>query len=616
MNCPKCNQPLKEGAKFCTHCGTRIAPKEEPQQSQATTEQPRNDVESSQTSNPAPIAPTDLSVSDSGRIYWNIQPGQVARVISQDEIGKLQKIRGVIISEGTTAFVRVNGITIATIEGGSYDFSPIKDIAVNRTEPNAAQRSWNFLSNLFRSSKQKEIETAEEQKLKECQNKGSKFSIIVLVNKAFPLLIGAKKAELDDYKQFEPMTIQTRHLTLKVGVNAYFKIADRELFLQHFLLDKTVLNTTQIVDEITDSIHSALQSALRDAQWQGDKLPDDLRRQMKDTLNTAVKDNLFGLEIVRIVEITASNEDMERFRQLGREMFLSEQELDYLRRTNEFKNRLAEVNNAQQLQEARSAVELQRELDNINRDDLLRQDEVDKFKLLYESERRLREAQTKEDEQQALDGIRRSQMLREEEIAILQHQIDTNTYQRGQMLQMMQLKDSIEYKRVQLEGDLKRAEMTALSELNIERQRKDLEFEQLKREEELKAQRRQQQFEQFMAMEENVHKHEMEREQHKAETLRGMTWEQMTAYQGGDAATELARGYSEAKRERELAERMQQQQQAHNEQMFQLLQGMIQSGRPPQNAQPATSPTQFCPECGTKVSTEANYCPNCNKKLK
>jgi len=181
---------------------------------------------------------------------------------------------------------------------------------------------------------------------------------------------------------------------------------------------------------------------------------------------------------------------------------------------------------------------------------------------------------------------------------------------------MMQLKDSIEYKRVQLEGDLKRAEMTALSELNIERQRKDLEFEQLKREEELKAQRRQQQFEQFMAMEENVHKHEMEREQHKAETLRGMTWEQMTAYQGGDAATELARGYSEAKRERELAERMQQQQQAHNEQMFQLLQGMIQSGRPPQNAQPATSPTQFCPECGTKVSTEANYCPNCNKKLK
>ena len=25
MNCPKCNNPLREGAKFCTKCGEKIA---------------------------------------------------------------------------------------------------------------------------------------------------------------------------------------------------------------------------------------------------------------------------------------------------------------------------------------------------------------------------------------------------------------------------------------------------------------------------------------------------------------------------------------------------------------------------------------------------------------
>ena len=641
MECPNCHHELKEGAKFCTHCGTRIQPAEP---------QPEQQEQASEPQVEQPVVAEDLQQSQQGRVYWNIQAGQVARVITQDELGQLKDIKGVTIAEGTTAYIRVNGQTIATISGGSYDFKSVKQEAVNAVnhKENALERAWGFVTNLFRSGK-KEDEAASQdaaKKVEEHKSKGSAFSVIILVDKAFPLLVGAKQANLDDYATFKPMEIQTKYHTLQVGLNAYFKIADKERFLLHYLADKKVLNTAQIVDEIADSVRAVLQENLQDAEWEGSRVPDDLRRGMKEHLNAIANEYFFGLEIVRIVEITASNEDMERFRQLSREMYLSEQELDYLRRTNDFKNRLAQVNNAQQIEEARTELDLQRELDKINQDQLLRQDELDKFRLLYDSERRLREARTKEDEEAALADLRRSQLVREDEIAALQHQMETNTYQRGQLLQMMQLKDSIDYKRVQLEGDLERAEMQAMSELKIERARYDLQFEQMQREEELKAQRRQQQFEQFMAMEQAANEHELQREREKAEHLRDMTWEQMVAYQGGEAAANLASGYNDAKREREFAERMQAQQQSQQDQMFQLLNKVLDKQQADQDraqqeiqhkdqmvaqaydrsldyttrqngAQAAqnAAPAKFCPECGAKLSATATICPNCNTKL-
>ena len=57
------------------------------------------------------------------RMLWNIMPGQVARVITEQEMANYQQVEGIIIAEGTTAFIRANGATIATISGGSYGFS-------------------------------------------------------------------------------------------------------------------------------------------------------------------------------------------------------------------------------------------------------------------------------------------------------------------------------------------------------------------------------------------------------------------------------------------------------------------------------------------------------------
>ncbi len=465
MECPKCGMPLKEGAKFCIYCGEKVA-----QESAAPVTEENNSVRQE---SPAEEQLGDLAQTTNRRIYWDIQPGQVARVIKSQDLAQFKDVRGVIISEGTTAYIRVNGKTVLTLNGGTYDFKQAK----SDKDEAPIKRAWNIVKGLF---SKKELTDAEEKSLLEHVQKGSSFSIAILVDKAFPLLIGAKQASLDDYKTFRPMELKTRYLTVQVGVNAYFQIADKERFLQHWLTDKAELTTTQIVDELSDIVRARLQGCMEDTEWDGNKVPDDLRRKLKEELNADAVNQYFGLSIARIVEISAVSEDLERFRQLSSEMYLSEQEMDYLRRTNDFKNRLAEVQNAQQLHEARTSVELQRELDKINKDDLLRQDELDKFKLLLESERRLREARTQEEEDAAMAEIRKTGLMRE-----------------------------IDYRRIEQDADLERRRKEA-----------DFAFEQQQREEDAKAQRRQQQFEQFMAMESAANQHELEMARTKNETER------------------------------------------------------------------------------------------------
>lgn len=455
--CTKCGNELKEGAKFCVYCGEKLTPVSQAEPS-------------------APIATESEVVEDkvenldgdlqsvSRRVYWDIQTGQVARVIKASELAQFKDIKGIVISEGTTAYIRVNGKTLLTLEGGVYDF---KQSRPEKTETGMVH-AWNIIKGLFASKKQTTPE--EEKALVENLRKENEFTIIVMVNKAFQLLVGAKHSNLDDYKTFVPMQVQTRHYTLQIGVNAYFQIQDKELFILHWLTGKSLLTTAQLVDELSDIVRAQLAECLDDTVWEGNRIPDELRRALKDQLNKDAVKQYFGLSIARIVEITAGSEDLERFRQLSNEMYLSEQELDYLKRTNDFKNRLAEVQNAQQIHEARTEVDLQRELDKINQDNLLREDELAKFKLMLESERRLREARSKEEEDRVMAEIRQAGLLRE-----------------------------IDYKRLEQEAEIDRRRREA-----------DFDFEQQQRQEALKAEHRQRQFEQFMAMENAANQHELE----------------------------------------------------------------------------------------------------------
>lgn len=615
MNCSKCGAPLKPGAKFCVKCGTKVgvnSPETTKPQNQPTDNQQTGKNEKE-----------DLIVTNQ-RIHWNITPGQVARVITEQEMATYKDIEGIIISEGTTAYIRANGTTIATISGGSYDFQP-RRTPIGETISTSISNAWQIIIDLFKSRRkllenQSEQDTKVEMHAKQqreifAQAKaGASFSIVILLDRAFPMLVGAKQEHLDDYKNFKPMLIHTQHHDLNVGLNAYFRIKEQEKFILHYLVDKQYLNTAILIDEIAETVRTAIQEVLYNQSVTSNRIPNELLPTIKMQLNKAAEEAFWGLEIVRIVEISADNEDIQRFNNLSHEMYLSEQELDYLRRTNDFKNRLADVNNSQQIHTARTAVELQQRLNEINRDRLLTEDEMNKFVLLLENERLLREARTTEEREAALAEIERTRLIREDDLAEIRALSEQHAYQRGMALRLSQLKDSIEFERIRMQGANEMMIEKAKTELHIQQmledqnaanrqrnadfdyqQRKreaDLQFEQRKREHDLEMEEDKQQQERLMqilqaqeASKENERKHQAEMQaqqfahnENMANIQSNLTPEQILAMSGGDVALEFARSYTarnNADVERAASERLNEEQRRNQEMMYQLMNRML-----------------------------------------
>ena len=621
--CPHCGSVLKPGAKFCTKCGQKLEKKEEPQ---PVPEQnsPKVEVEQVQEKERNTFA-ADIATAG-GRIYWNIQPGQVARVIDEAEFATYNKIRGVIVAEGTTAYIRANGQTVASISGGTYDFT--KDQKWKEQCTDNVRSSWQVVTNLFsvRNKKKEEeplsgekLYEKEQQQILDCARRGVAFSVVVMLNKAFPLMIGAKQEGVDAYLHFQPMVVQTEHLEVKMGLHAYFRIVDERKFMVHFLTGRNVLNSVQVVDELSGLIHRTLQDVLCHVDLSDNRVPQDLFAALKDRINAVLMDSLFGITMVRLIEISAENEDLKRFAQLSREMYLSEKELDYLRRTNDFKNRLADEVNGQRIAEATNELELERRLHEINKnqeqENLLHEEELAKFRMLLYNERILREAQSDNEREAALAEIRKTGLVREEELDTLRHQLEMNREQRGHILAMMQLKDSIEFERTRTEGRLDQAllvakkdlEKTALfdqyqderfykeiekqkaaanAQLDVHQRASDMAFQDTKRRVELAEEQKQRthqremeeddaQFKQFMAMQEGaerarqnerLHEAEMQqarldneaqREKERYTQAQTLSEDQLWALNGDtEAAKEFVKSKYNAEAERNANERM------------------------------------------------------------
>ena len=323
MNCSKCGAPLKPGAKFCVKCGTKVSgniPEATQPQNQPTDIQQGNKNEKENLKE-------DLIVTNQ-RIHWNITPSQVARVITEQEMATYKDVEGIIIAEGTTAFIRANGTTIASINGGSYDFQP-RRTSVGETVSTCISNAWQIIIDLFKS-RRKQLENKSEEEAKiEIHAKqqrdifaqakaGASFSIVILLDRAFPMLIGAKQKNLDDYNNFKPI--------MNIGLNAYFRIKKQEEFILHYLVDKQYLNTAILIDEIAETVRTTIQEVLYDKPITSNRIPAELLTVIKEQLNVVAAEAFWGLEIVRIVEISADNEDIQRFNNLSHEMYLSEQE--------------------------------------------------------------------------------------------------------------------------------------------------------------------------------------------------------------------------------------------------------------------------------------------------
>lgn len=480
MKCINCHKELRDGARFCTVCGTP---------------QPIPTVDSDIPVTEAQDAkPSAKEINTIGQyLFWQVQPGELARIITEREFIEYSSAQGLIVNNGTTACIYKQGQLLTTLQGGKYNFVTSDELerALNQHSGGIAgglNKIKRFLANLiFGQSVRSRIEDAQQADLLRAQsidqvleylNSDSLYSVVLVQNRVFDLILGDTMQSQNGCANFVPMSIRAQNCDFKVGVRANFKIENIDVMCAHYLVERQTLSAEYLAQQVVAQVETTIQAyfAASDTELtslqnsgqvsaQGLKYIEDQLREM----------DFYGIKLQDIVSITCSNADLERFSQLSHNLYVSEQELDYLHKTNEFKNRLATAVNQQLLQEARTDLELMRSLEVINRDRCVTEEDLNRFYIVLSREHRVFEAQDKEKEEQALVEIQRTGLLRNEEIEILRYEVELRRQERNQQaaltragrenelrkqqyadgfaLKLMQLKDSIDYEMARTSGE-------------------------------------------------------------------------------------------------------------------------------------------------------------------
>ena len=400
MECPKCHKFVEDTWKMCPYCRTQLNPV-------GKSEEEKN---------------SPLQVYKNKAI-WRIVPGEVARYIRESELENFDQISGVIIEEGVTAYIYVNGTRVAELSSGAYEFTSPEEIdrilneRVGTLKEKISQK-WKAIVNLFIGKRvgdkvqiRKELGDAKNlEDILAYLRQDSVVSIYLKLDKTFPLLFG-----VDQGNNYQPIVVRTQISDINVGLTMQLQLTDFNAFIPHYLVDKKTVSRQDIQRELMSEVEAVLRHQLADEVIDERGFTLDLRAKIEAEL-IGLNDLLHGVSIVRVVEISCENADFERFRSLAKEIYLTEREMDYMQRTQEMKNRVAAFENAQTIHEARSRYELEKALDEINKDGLLEKEELREFIKSLDTQRQIKDAKSDFEIKYALNDLKRSGMLSDDEV--------------------------------------------------------------------------------------------------------------------------------------------------------------------------------------------------------
>lgn len=398
MICPKCNSVMPNGTKFCTNCGTKL---------QNTFFQPIK-VEYG-TDNHNTISTTKQSILDEHHLelganmhsvaQWSIGQNEIARRISEIDFVNIGTISSIIIQPGVTAIIYIDGKEVLQLNSGVYRFLSDEEVAQaiqscqttnsNNTPESKGITGWlktklKSLIKLFCSKKNNEQPdnvTDRRPNIPEILSRLNEKSLIAIYLKRdinFPAIFGTTETS-NGKRTFAPMNIRTKMFDAQIGVHLFLKINDFHSFIGAYLANRKFVTTSDIQDDLSIYVYNVLQEELKYEEINDFGISENAKSRICSRFQEIAR-FAPGVEFVRLAEISCSNEAIDRFRKLSQELYCNEKELDFLHRTNEFKNRLARENNAVAIANARNDAELENALRAINRDKLLNDEEFDAFK--------------------------------------------------------------------------------------------------------------------------------------------------------------------------------------------------------------------------------------------
>ena len=437
MKCPKCGYPVLPKFTKCPHCGESLI------------------KEDNNTNLPDA---NDFSIVK-GRAIWNVQKGEIAHLIKETELINTDGLKGVIVQEGCSATVFMNGIITSIMQAGIYSF-PTKEPTpairpVVPSEPKVEDKPNDFtgfangasaigrgIRNFLFGKKKEEKPEQHEKRVERTKEKINKLPdlktcrIYIVSNRLFNLFFDLQVDEEGNY-DFAPFVIATKTVDAKIAISLQMQVTNMNEFVDNYLTDQQSVSTVLFQQQLRTCIKSTLAQLLRNLNYQQDGLPEPIVNNLKNRIKSACNEQLYGIEVTKVLDITDESEDFNRFRSAEHDLFVNEKELDYLTRSNEFRNRLEQEKNKQEANQAANAESLRQTLQSINKDKLLSEDEMEQFVMMMDSQKRLREAKTKQEEYEALSDMKKSRLVKEEDIAALENVLAQNKVSRDSIVDLM-----------------------------------------------------------------------------------------------------------------------------------------------------------------------------------
>ncbi len=417
------------------------------------------------------------------KAIWKLQAGELARHIAPDEwVYVTEHLGGVVIEEGTSAIIYVDGQEVAQMGSGMYVFDDKRqdaEIEANKRklEPQVERgffgRIVDGILRFFsghRNDEDAQQREARRRRVEQIMGRLRKDTIIDIYLKSdriFPAVFG-KQYLADSPEGYAPYEIQSRYLDLKVGVAMQMQISDFKSFITNYMPGKKTVSIADVVKSADNAVYSVLRFRLRDIEVSERGLDEATFNAIKMHLMQNVPNLLHGVKVIDVLDITTDNEKLRRFREVEGQLYSSEREYDFLLRTNEFRNRIAAEENDQKIREARSEQELRFRLDELNKDNLLHDDELEQFVDLLNNQKIIREASNQSDLDQALWGIEHNRLVSKEEFDIFKHDLDKRDFDRAQVWEQFRARSlqATALQKLKLDTELDVAHIHAVDEVD------------------------------------------------------------------------------------------------------------------------------------------------------
>ena len=393
---------------------------------------------------------TDAAAVVRNKAIWKLQPGELARHIAPDEWCYISEhLEGLVIEEGTSAIIYIDGQEVAQMGSGMYVFDNKHTAAAELEAERRKHERQGFFSRLadgiyrfFTGHKREESTSQREERRRRVQQimgrlkKDTMIDVYLKSDRVFPAIFGQQYLS-DSPEGYQPYIIQSRHLDLQVGVSVQMQIGDFKDFIANYLAGRKSVTIADVIKSVDSSVYSILKFRLREVEVSERGLDEITFNTIKDHLKQNLPNLLHGVIVVDVLDIATSNEQLARFRQVEEQLYCSEREYDFLQRTNEFRNRIASEENDQKIREARSEQELRVRLDEVNKDNLLHTDEMEQFVSLLMNQKVIREASNKADLDKAMLEIQRNSLISQEEFDIFSSDLENRRFDRDQVSEQL-----------------------------------------------------------------------------------------------------------------------------------------------------------------------------------